>query len=99
MLSQAIEGWDGAHPAFISQRHVAIHYPATAQRTLQEPEFSLLNPKGMSGSLVWDTKFVSAWREGWSRAPSLTCVCALVWAALDEPAVVRVGGGQLLGVG
>jgi hypothetical protein len=42
----------------------------------------------MSGSLLWDTKFVANRRKGAPWSASDARVCGLVWAALDHPEIV-----------
>jgi hypothetical protein len=56
----ALEGYDAT-------KHVVLHYPAKATRFPGE-ELDTLNPKGMSGSFLWDTKFVARTAAGkkWS---------------------------------
>lgn len=68
--------------------HIALHYPALAQ---QGPEGALVdvrNPKGMSGSLLWDTKFVARTASGHKWSVDDARVCGLVWAAHEKPDIV-----------
>ena len=88
MLSQAVRGWNGDHKAFDRERHVALYYPSAAKKTVDTPPVALPHPKGMSGSLLWDTKAVRTFSQGQGWSPELARVCGLVWAALDDPEVI-----------
>jgi len=88
MLSQAEQGWNEDHPAFDSNKHIAIQYPSAAKKSVDTPPAALPHPKGMSGSILWDTKFVRTFRAGEDWRPELAQVCGLVWAALDDPELV-----------
>jgi hypothetical protein len=48
----------------------------------------LPNPKGMSGSLLWDTKFVSCLQRGISWNAEFARVCGVIWATWPNPEVV-----------
>jgi Protein of unknown function (DUF2934) len=75
-------------PRFDANRHVALYYPAAALRTAEQPLTDTPNPKGMSGSLLWDTKFVAnaRSRKRWNSASAE--VCGVLWAAHSKPEVV-----------
>jgi hypothetical protein len=73
---------------FSSEHHVAIPYPTLAWRSAGEPSSELPSPKGMSGSLLWDTKFLSSHLRGVPWEPSLARVCGVLWAAHSKPEVV-----------
>ena len=89
MLSQAIRDWNGeGEKAFDLVFHIAVHYPNEAQRTADGPAVVLPNAKGMSGSLLWDTKYVASLGRSSSWSPDDARVCGLVWGALDDPEVV-----------
>ncbi len=88
MLSQALQGEDPQHAAFDRDQHVAIHYPSAAKRAPEEPATALPHPKGMSGSLLWNTRFVEATSAGLEWSPASANVCGVIWAALDSPEVV-----------
>lgn len=88
MLSQAVQGQRIEHEAFDYEKHIAIQYPSSAKRASDEGEVALPNPKGMSGSLLWNTRFVETRRAGREWSPSNSDVCGVVWAALDSPEVV-----------
>jgi len=51
-----------------ADKHVVVHYPARASRNAGEPPVDVPNAKGMSGSFLWDTKFVACTSAGeqWS---------------------------------
>ena len=88
MLSQAVRGWDGDHKDFDREKHVALYYPSAAKKTIGAASSATPHPKGMSGSLLWDTKAVRTVRQGKEWRPELAKVCGLVWAALDDPEVI-----------
>lgn len=91
MLSQAIRDWTGENEKmFDPSFHVAVHYPTAAQRSAKGPVVTLPNAKGMSGSLLWDTKYVATLRKSASWSPNDSRVCGIVWGALDDPEVVIV---------
>jgi hypothetical protein len=88
-LSQVMRDWNGeSEGAFDPDFHIAVHYPNAAQRSANGPVATLLNAKGMSGSLLWDTKYVASNRKSLSWSPNDARVCGLVWGALDDPEVV-----------
>jgi hypothetical protein len=68
--------------------HVALHYPARAIQNPEQTEADLPNPKGMSGSLLWDTRFVADTQRGQEWSPDHARVCGLIWAAHAKPEVV-----------
>lgn len=72
---------------FNSAYEVAIHFPAKARKTPGGPEEDLPNPKGMSGSLLWDTKFVASLRSGHDWHPEDARVCGLIWGQHKNPDV------------
>ncbi|SDD22229.1 hypothetical protein SAMN04488509_101793 [Aquimonas voraii] len=89
MLSQVIRGWNGeGEDLFNPDLHVAVHYPSEAQRTANGELTALPHAKGMSGSLLWDTKYLSRMRRSETWSPGDARVCGLVWGALDRPEVV-----------
>jgi len=89
MVTQAVEGtYQDGSENFDPTYHVAIQFPEKAQRAdtlLEEP---LPNPKGMSGSLLWDTKFVAAAKVGRPWDPDFARVCGIVWGAREKPDVL-----------
>ncbi len=68
--------------------HVLVHYPAKAARIAGDESVDLPNPHGMSGSLLWDTRFVASTLRGDTWSPACARVCGLIWAAHDKPEVV-----------
>jgi hypothetical protein len=68
--------------------HVALHYPSHAITTLGVGPKALPNPSGMSGSLLWDTKFVACTTAGKQWGPEEARVCGLVFGAVTQPEVV-----------
>jgi len=73
---------------FDPEKHVVLHYPSFAQSSAGGPLIDVPNPKGMSGSLLWDTKFVARTTAGNEWTSSDAKVCGLVWAAHSKPEVV-----------
>ena len=88
MLSQAHQDWDGSHKDFDAKFHVAVHYPAEAQQEFGGCLVASLNAKGMSGSLLWDTKSLLAEQQNKPWQPENARVCGLIWAAIKHPEVV-----------
>jgi hypothetical protein len=72
-------------PADFDRRfHVAIEYPANAQRELGGSYHEPPRPDGLSGSLLWDTKRVRAALLGEHWDPSLATVCGIVHHDYDR---------------
>lgn len=80
LVPDGIESKDLDH-----EKHVVVHYPAMAYRDTSGILHHAPNPKGFSGSLLWDTKFVACLKEGKQWVPSEARVCALIWGALEHP--------------
>lgn len=72
-------------PDFLSAMHVAVHYPTAAVRKAGEDDVELSNPEGMSGSLLWDTKFIQSRSNNIEWDPSMARVCGIVWGATNYP--------------
>ncbi|MBL0733499.1 MULTISPECIES: hypothetical protein [Stenotrophomonas] len=89
MLSQAI-GPEVSLAAsnFDPNAHVAVHYPFAAQRAKDGVVVPVPNAAGMSGSALWDTKFVDCVNKGISWTPEYAEICGVVWAVLDNPEVI-----------
>lgn len=87
-LSQAIQDYCLTHGAFDSNKHIAICYPSSAKRASDQSEIATPNPKGMSGSILWNTRYVEFMSQGKVWSPDDSTVCGLVWAALSEPEVI-----------
>jgi hypothetical protein len=56
----------------------------------------LPSPKGISGSLLWDTKFVSCYQRGIPWNPEFARVCGVIWATWQNPEVVIATKVQFL---
>ncbi|MBH1688853.1 hypothetical protein I5U86_00105 [Stenotrophomonas maltophilia] len=70
--------------------HVAVHYPVAAQRARDGAVVPLPNAAGMSGSALWDTKFVDCVNKEIPWTPERAEICGVVWAVLDNPEVIFV---------
>lgn len=89
MLSQAIgPEVDLSASNFDPLIHVAIHYPFAAQRAKDGAVVPLPNAAGMSGSALWDTKFVDCVNKGIPWTPEYSEICGVVWAVFDNPEVI-----------
>lgn len=86
MLTQAFRTTPANLLGYDYELHTAIHYPALAQRHAGELPVDTFNAKGLSGGLVWDTKYVATTRTGGEWAPEHAMVCGLVigWSSRDE---------------
>lgn len=90
MLSQAINAQSISASNFDPSIHIGVHYPQNATRESDGEVVPLPNAAGMSGSALWDTKFVACALEGIPWHPSMARICGVVWAVLDNPEVVFV---------
>jgi hypothetical protein len=91
MLTQAIpQGLNVPAANFNPCLHVAVHYPAAATRALDGKMIPLPKADGMSGSALWDTKFVACAIEGKEWSPDMAQICGVVWGVYDNPDVVLV---------
>lgn len=91
MLSQAIDpNVKISASNFDPALHVAVHYPTTATRAKDGEQVPLPNAAGMSGSALWDTKFVECALAGKPWSPEMAQICGVVWAVLNNPEVVFV---------
>lgn len=88
MASQQDSGLHVDVAMFDSAKHVMVHYPSSAKRAPGAIEEDLPNPKGMSGSLLWDTKYLSCHSLGEPWDATKARVCGVLWAAHDDPEVV-----------
>lgn len=70
--------------------HAAVHYPAAATRALDGKMIALPKADGMSGSALWDTKFLACALEGKPWGPDMAEICGVVWGVFDNPDVVLV---------
>lgn len=73
---------------FDAEKHVALHYPSAAIRRAGAVPEDTPNPGGMSGSFLWDTKFLAcaATQKTWSVEEAR--VCGVVWGAHEKPEIV-----------
>lgn len=88
MLTQAIHGLSIKASNFDPDKHVALHYPSAATRATDGQTVPLPNAAGMSGSAVWDTKFVACASTNTPWSPEMAQICGVIWAVLDDPEVV-----------
>lgn len=88
VLAQAFQGDHPTHEDFDPVRHILIHYPNHAKREPDESPVALPHAKGMSGSLLWNTRFVEMYQKEKEWSPEDAVVCGVIWAALDDPEVV-----------
>jgi len=63
---------------FVPEMHFAITYPTAGVQDFQGRPVQLPDPPGMSGSVVWDTKYVAMNGQNWH--PSCAKVCGMIWA-------------------
>lgn len=71
--------------------HIGIHYPTYANRDSAATQAELPNPGGMSGSLLWDTKYVARAQAKQPWSPQDARVCGLVCeASPDAILAVRI---------
>ncbi len=88
MLMQQVPSSPSNLRAYDAEKHIIIHYPAKALKYPGEAAVDVPNPKGMSGSLLWDTKFVARTTSGQQWTADDARVCGVIWAAHDKPEVV-----------
>jgi len=88
VLTQAFRGDPGPLQSYDPAHHVVVDYPARARKTAGGPLADVPNPKGMSGSLLLDTKFVACANAGIPWSPDRARICGLLWAAHPRPEVV-----------
>src|SRR6266404_4290924 len=82
--------WQRAVPplqGFDPEIHIVLHYPASAAKSETEVAVETPNPAGMSGSLLWDTRFIACYQAGRNWSPDEAEVCGLLWAAHHYPEV------------
>lgn len=68
--------------------HVAIHDPDTVRSEVDASEIDLPNPKGRSGSLLWNTRYLETVQAGLEWTPEKARLCGVIWYVLDKPDVV-----------
>lgn len=97
IVSQEITPWPSGLPnGWRPDQHVVVHYGPVGLRDNDEPPAEPPNPKGMSGSLLWDTKRVACLRAGKEWAPEEARVCGVILAAHLDPAAVLATRVQAL---
>lgn len=90
MLSQELNGRLISASNFDANKHIGVHYPQAATRATDGQTVALPNAAGMSGSTLWDTKFIACAQNGTPWNPEMAQICGVVWAVLDNPEVVFV---------
>lgn len=90
MLTQAIDSNQIQASNFNPNVHIGVHYPQVATRAKDGETVPLPNAAGMSGSALWDTKFVACALAGRPWHPEMAQICGIVWAVLDKPEVIFV---------
>lgn len=88
MLTQQVQLLMLGLPYFDAEKHVLLHYPSSAIRNTGQPREELPNPEGMSGSLLWDTRFVACTFAGQEWTVEKARVCGVIWAAHSKPEVI-----------
>lgn len=79
-----------SHEAFDSDFHVAIHYPEKAIKSTDQSLVYLPHPKGLSGSLLWDTKRVKMLHEDRDWNSNMAEVCGIVWGFIENLDIIFV---------
>ncbi len=90
MLSQALDSNLISASNFDANLHIGVHYPQAAIRATDGQTVALPNAAGMSGSALWDTKFIRCSLTQTPWFPEMAEICGVVWAVLDNPEVVFV---------
>jgi hypothetical protein len=72
----------------IQRRISPVHYPGTAIEVEGGIEKELPHASGMSGSLLWNTKYVESMRDGVEWSPSLARVCGVLRGVVTNPNLV-----------
>lgn len=90
MLTQAFDTDAISASNFDPDKHIAVHYPQAATRAKDGQTVPLPKANGMSGSALWDTKFLACALEGKPWDPNRAQICGVVWAVLDNPEVIFV---------
>ncbi|CAN5458931.1 hypothetical protein BH11PLA2_BH11PLA2_29120 [soil metagenome] len=69
-------------PGLDPEMHVAVSYPVNVHRTDGSVAFTP-NPGGLSGSALWDTKYVAAGVNEW--VPAGARIAAIIFGYVDNP--------------
>jgi hypothetical protein len=84
MLSQEMQS-TFSHSRFDANLHIAVHYPREGKSAADNSSVLLPMPNGMSGSAIWDTKYVAALEAGWKWSPAQAEICGIVWFFIGTP--------------
>ena len=76
------------HEAYDQVRHVVLDYPAMGNKVGEEGFVDFPHPKGLSGSFLWNTRYLETVSNGNKWTPADARVCGLVIAALEGPQVI-----------
>ncbi|MAI41392.1 MAG: hypothetical protein CMP95_02940 [Gammaproteobacteria bacterium] len=88
-VSQAVaESLEVVPSRYNPEFHKLIHYPGEARREPDGEVIEVRNPRGISGSLLWDTKKIASSRSGVKWKPEYARVCGMIWAAGEESPVL-----------
>jgi hypothetical protein len=98
-LTQAVaESLDMVPSRYNQEFHELIHYPGEARREANGEMIEVRNPRGLSGSLLWDTKRVACYANGVEWQPEYARVCGMIWLAGEEsPVLVATRIEHILG--
>lgn len=69
---------------FDSNHHFALKFPKKTVFKEIETNDILPNPTGLSGSFVWDTKYIKSQRDGIPWSPDLAKICGLIFLDFYE---------------
>lgn len=84
MLSQEVQA-PFTHSRFDPNLHLAVHYPKEGKSAVDNSRVLLPTPKGMSGSAIWDTKFIATVTAGGQWKPEQAEICGIVWFFIGSP--------------
>ncbi len=84
MLSQEIQS-PFTHSRFDTNLHIAVHYPKEGKSAVDNSSVRLPMPKGMSGSAIWDTKYIATLNTGGQWKPEQAEICGIVWFFIGSP--------------
>lgn len=73
------------HSHFDPNLHIAVHYPLYGKSMIDNSSRTLPMPKGMSGSAIWDTKYVATLSSGAEWKPELAEICGVLWFYVGPP--------------
>ena len=98
-LTQAVaESLDMVPSRYNQEFHELINYPGEAKREANGEMIEVCNPRGLSGSLLWDTKRIACYASGVEWQPEYARVCGMIWLAGEEsPVLVATRIEHILG--